>query len=152
MRPLFTTLARLALFALIALVIALLIFLPLAATGGFPLFRTAAAQDGGGAAPIFVVTAAGDNGDGVCDASCTLRDALLAANAAGDARVHFGIGAGPVRILPVRALPTITGPGTVIDGTTQPGWSGNPIVMIDGAAAGRRAALSPARPRWSSAA
>ncbi len=147
MRPLFTTLARLALFALIALVIALLIFLPLAATGGLPLFRTAAAQDGGGEAPIFVVTAAGDGGDGVCDASCTLRDALLAANAAEDARVHFGIGAGPVRILPVRALPTITGPGTVIDGTTQPGWSGNPIVMIDGAVAGEASGLVSSAPR-----
>ena len=136
MRPLFATLARLALFALIVLVVVLLIFLPLAATGGLAFFRTAAAQESAGEAPIFVVTAAGDGGDGVCDASCTLRDALLAANAAEGARIHFDIGGGGVRIIPVRALPTITGPGTVIDGTTQPGWAGHPIVMIDGAFAG----------------
>ena len=136
MRPLFTTLARLALFALIVLVVALLIFLPLAATGGLAFFRTAAAQGSAGEAPVFVVTAVGDGGDGVCDVSCTLRDALLAANAAEGARIHFGIGRGAVHIAPVRALPIITGPGTVIDGTTQPGWAGNPIVMIDGAVAG----------------
>ncbi|MCY3886621.1 MAG: hypothetical protein OXG19_02800 [Chloroflexi bacterium] len=147
MRPLLATLARLALFALIVIVVALLIFLPLAATGGFVLFPAAAAQDGAGEAPIFVVATPGDGGDGVCDVSCTLRDALLAANAAGGARVHFAIGAGPVRLFPVRPLPTISGPGTVIDGTTQPGWRGDPIVMIDGAAAGATSGLVSIAPR-----
>jgi len=90
---------------------------------------------------VFVVTTPSDSGDGVCDQSCTLRDAILAANGGVGAQVRFGVGAGPVRIVPTTPLPAIIAPETVIDGTTQPGWSGDPIVMIDGDAAGESSGL-----------
>ncbi|MEE9278186.1 MAG: right-handed parallel beta-helix repeat-containing protein [Dehalococcoidia bacterium] len=80
-----------------------------------------------------VVTSAADPGDGRCDDTCTLRDALLLANAVpGPSRIEFAIGNGPVVIRPLAALPIITDAGTVIDGTTQPGYDGRPIVMLDG--------------------
>jgi hypothetical protein len=46
--------------------------------------------------------------------------------------ITFSIGTGPVTITPAAALPVITDP-VVIDGTTQPGFTGKPIVEIDGA-------------------
>ena len=37
-------------------------------------------------------------------------------------------------IFPISALPPITGNGMKVDGTTQPGYSGTPIVILDGVA------------------
>ena len=84
-----------------------------------------------------VVTVATDDGDGVCDARCTLRDAIAAANAApGRDTIVFAIGGGGPRVLRVTApLPAVTSP-VRLDATTQPGWAGRPIVALDGAAAG----------------
>src|SRR5205085_11290002 len=50
-----------------------------------------------GASQIRTVTSTDDPGDGVCDASCTLRDAILAVNPIPDGNViRFAIpGAGP---------------------------------------------------------
>jgi CSLREA domain-containing protein len=92
-------------------------------------------------ATTFVVNSADDNDDTVCDAShCSLREAINAANAnAGTDTITFNIPpGGPVTITPNASglgfLPTISEPVT-IDGTTQPGWAGTPIVTIDGALA-----------------
>jgi CSLREA domain-containing protein len=86
------------------------------------------------AAPqVFTVNSTADPGDGTCDTTCTLRDAILASNAsAGDHDViQFAIGTGPVTISPTSDLPTITDQVT-IDGTTQPGFGGTPLIYIDG--------------------
>lgn len=94
-------------------------------------------------AATFVVDSAGDGpdlviGDGVCSAGtgCTLRAAILEANASAAAdTIEFALPAAAV-IAPAGALPVVTGP-LVLDGTSQPGWSpGAPVVLLDGAAAG----------------
>lgn len=71
----------------------------------------------------------------------TLRQAILDANANdGTDLITFAIGTGPVTISPQSPLPAIT--GTVsIDGATQPGFSGNPIVELSGSSAGSSAGL-----------
>lgn len=74
-----------------------------------------------------------DNNDGVCDANCSLREAITAANALpGTDVVVFNIpGPGPYTIQPHSELPVIT--DTVsIDGSSQPGFAGAPIVVLDG--------------------
>ena len=74
-------------------------------------------------------------GNGICAASgggCTLRAAIQEANAlAGHDTITFGIGSGVQTIDVSSALPTITSPVT-IDGTTQPGFSGSPLIVLDG--------------------
>jgi hypothetical protein len=95
------------------------------------------------AAATFVVNSIGDAsdavpGDGVCDAGagvCTFRAAVEEANAnAGADSIHFSIGTGAKTI-------AIGGPGfaeiseaVTIDGTTQPGYAGVPLIELDGAA------------------
>ncbi len=92
----------------------------------------------------FVVDSADDDsdaspGDGDCDngsGDCTLRAAIQEANAlTGADTIQFAIGTGAVTVSPATALPAIT-EAVTIDGTTQPGWSGAPIVEIDGSSAG----------------
>ena len=99
---------------------------------------------------IFVVdsnldTGEANPGDGVCQAApggfCTLRAALEEANAlpndpAGPDIIAFNIAPGGVQSIAVgsvttTALPDITDP-VVIDGTTQPGFAGAPIIELDG--------------------
>src|SRR5215472_10670399 len=84
-------------------------------------------------AATFTVNSNADTDDGVCNAAnCTLREAIKAANATpGTDTIRFSIGAGAKTIQPTSALPTILEPVT-IDGTTQPGFSGTPIIEIDG--------------------
>ena len=78
----------------------------------------------------FTVTNTNDSGAG------SLRQAILDANAtAGADTIHFQIGSGPKTITPLSPLPTIT-ESVAIDGTTQPGYSGAPIIEINGANAG----------------
>jgi hypothetical protein len=70
---------------------------------------------------VFVVTDGGDAGDGTCDASCTLRDATLAANAApAPALVRFSVAA--VGVTQLAAIP-LQMTGGMIDGTDA---AGNP--------------------------
>ena len=81
----------------------------------------------GAAAQTFTVNSAGDPGTGVCDGTeCTLREAIVAANAnAGADTIAFEIpGAGVQTIAPTAALPDITDSVT-IDGYTQDGASEN---------------------------
>jgi titin len=79
----------------------------------------------------FTVTNPGDAGAG------TLRQAILDSNGApGLNRIEFAIGGGGVQTIhPTSALPTITVPVT-IDGTTQPGFAGTPLIVLDGSSAG----------------
>jgi uncharacterized repeat protein (TIGR01451 family) len=67
----------------------------------------------------------------------TLRDAIFLANATpGRDRIVFNIpGAGVQTINLGTSLPSITDP-LDIDATTQPGYTGRPLVALDGAAAG----------------
>ena len=81
-------------------------------------------------------------GDGTCATSggdCTLRAALEETNAlanapAGPDEIRFDIpGAGPHTIQLQSGLPDVTDP-VVIDGSTEPDFSGDPVVAIDGSA------------------
>lgn len=73
----------------------------------------------------------GDTGQGA------LRQALLNANAiAGANTIGFAIfGAAPYTIQPNSALPALTDPIT-IDGWSQPGWAGAPLIELNGNSAG----------------
>ncbi len=75
-------------------------------------------------ADTFTVTTANDSGPG------SLRQAITDANAAPGSTITFAIGSGLRVIRPLSQLPTLVG-GT-IDGTTQPGYAGTPLVGIDG--------------------
>ncbi len=82
----------------------------------------------------FTVTKTADTNDGVCDADCSLREAITAANAlAGTDTIAFNITTSDLgfnasttafTIQPASGLPTITNP-VIIDGFTQPGASPN---------------------------
>ncbi len=76
-----------------------------------------------------LVTNTNDSGAG------SLRQAILDSNAdSGDVdRISFNIlGAGLHTIAPSTALPAMTQPA-IIDGTTQPGFAGTPIIELSGA-------------------
>ena len=81
-------------------------------------------------AETFVVTNTNDSGPG------SLRQAILDANSNGEVDViNFSIGSGVKTISPLSPLPTIT-TRAIIDGTTQPGYAGKPIIEIEGSQAG----------------
>jgi hypothetical protein len=81
----------------------------------------------------FQVTTIADGGTG------SLRQAILDANNnPGADTIAFAIGTGAQTIAPTSPLPAITGPVT-IDGTSQPGFAGTPLIEIDGNAAGTSA-------------
>jgi titin len=64
----------------------------------------------------------------------SLRQAILDANASpGSNEIDFAIGNGGAQtIRPTSPLPALTNP-VVIDGTTQPGFAGSPLIDLDGA-------------------
>jgi hypothetical protein len=82
---------------------------------------------GGVAADTFTVTKTSDSGAG------SLRQAITSVNAtAGTHSIVFNIPGSGVRTISVTsALPAITVP-VVIDGTTQPGFSGTPLIELNG--------------------
>ncbi len=82
----------------------------------------------------FSVTNTANNGPG------SLRQAILDANAApGADTIHFDIpGSGPHTIAPSTPLPAISGPLT-LDATTQPSFTGTPVVELSGSSAGTAA-------------
>ena len=99
----------------------------------------------------FIVTSTADAGDadpsdGVCDTDdsagdgpCTLRAAIEQANATANAdastpdRIEFDIpGSGPHVIEPASYRPQVD-EAVVMDGTTEPDYSGSPVVVLDGA-------------------
>jgi hypothetical protein len=83
---------------------------------------------------VYTVSTTNDSGAG------SLRQAILDANADhGPDTIAFNIGGGGVQtIRPTSPLPTITAPVT-IDGTTQPGYAGTPLIVLNGAIAGPNA-------------
>ncbi len=91
---------------------------------------TVSGYAGGG---IIEVNTVDDNDDGVCDSThCSLREAINWANTMpGAPTITFNIpGAGPHIIDLCHALPQLTSSGTTIDGTTEPSYSGTPVVVI----------------------
>lgn len=84
------------------------------------------------ASTTFIVTTAADNGDNVNPTPGSLRAAILGANStAGTDGISFAIGSGLQTIQPTAQLPTIT-EAVIIDGTTQPGFAGAPLIELDG--------------------
>src|SRR6266542_3168085 len=100
----------------------------------------------------FVVDSTGDEsdiapGDGACAVApggpCTLRAAIQEANASsGTDAVRFNVPpSGGYVISPASALPEIVVP-LVIDATTQPGYSGQPLMELDGRNVGQGRAFT----------
>ena len=91
--------------------------------------------------PHIVVTRIDDPApDGCAVNGCTLREAMLEANASVGTveSIDFSVGSGEITIQPTSALPTISDP-VIIDGFSQPGvWVNTepPHVEIDGTLAG----------------
>jgi hypothetical protein len=85
----------------------------------------------------FTVSNTDDQGPG------SLRQAIIAANnLPGFDTIDFAIpGAGPYTIMPLSGLPSIDDPA-IIDGSTQPGYAGKPIIELDGSQSGNEVALS----------
>lgn len=84
------------------------------------------------------VTSTVDPGTGGCTvAECTLREAIDQSNLnPGKDTISFNIGTGGVKeIAPKSALPYISDP-VIIDGTTQPGFAGKPLIVLRGSNAG----------------
>ncbi len=103
---------------------ALVLGFTLTALVPFMVARTAPAS-------TFAVTNVNDSGLG------SLRQAILDANAhSGADEIVFNIpGAGPHTIIPSTALPIISDPITIA-GSTQPGFTGTPIIELNGSQAG----------------
>ena len=79
---------------------------------------------------VYTVSSTADTGVG------TFREAIDNADAhGGPSTIAFAMGTGQQTIDILSALPAITAPVT-IDGTTQPGYSGTPLIELDGAGAG----------------
>jgi hypothetical protein len=88
------------------------------------------------AAVTFVVTNVDDSGPG------SLRQAITDANNnPGLDIITFNISGASRSIKPILTLPTITDP-VVIDGTTQPGFAGTPVVELNGSAGAAGVGLS----------
>ncbi len=82
----------------------------------------------------YTINTTDDLDDGTCDAvHCSLREAIQAANGDADlSTIAFDIsGAAPFIIEPITPLPELTEAGTIIDGTTQVGYTLGDII-IDG--------------------
>jgi hypothetical protein len=87
---------------------------------------------------LFLVTTAADGGPG------SLRQAILDSNSAtgGANTIDFAIaGPGVQTIAPVSPLPAITNP-VLIDGSSQPGYAGTPLIAIDASSSGLADGLS----------
>jgi hypothetical protein len=103
--------------------------LALAAGALFALLSLEAFQPRARAAATFVVTNTNNSGAG------SLRQAAIDANASpGLDTITFQIGTGPQTIRLTQRLPELTDP-VVIDGATQPGYAGTPIVELNGSSA-----------------
>jgi CSLREA domain-containing protein len=108
----------------------------IAVTAGFFSFVQPAAR----AASAFTVNSTGDGADSntadnLCNdgaGNCSLRAAIQQANATpGTDTINFQIGTGVQTIVLGAALPDVSDPVN-IDGTTQPGYGGTPLVEIRG--------------------
>ncbi len=95
-------------------------------------------------AVVFTVNSTNDPGNGPCNAAeCTLREAIIAANANGASQdtIQFNIpGAGPHVITLAAAMQAISQP-LIVDGLTQPGSScaglpADPRIVVNGSGLG----------------
>ena len=78
------------------------------------------------ASMTFTVINTNDNGVG------SFRQAIMDAEGnSGTDTIRFNIGTGPQTITPATPLPLITDP-VIIDGTSQPGFNGAPIIELNG--------------------
>ena len=87
---------------------------------------------------VFNVTTDDDTPAGAADEVGTLRYAIDQANLLAPntpVTINFSIGTGQQTISLLQPLPTLANPIT-IDGTTQPGYAGKPLIQVDGAQAG----------------
>jgi titin len=103
----------------------------LAVVGAALILAATVAPDVAGAA-VFPVTTVADSGTG------SLRAQITASNAAtpGPNAITFAVpGSGIHTITPASALPAIVVPVS-IDGSTQPGFAGTPLIRVDGATTG----------------
>jgi uncharacterized repeat protein (TIGR01451 family) len=77
-----------------------------------------------------VVTTNADSGTG------SLRQAILDANNSSvcpaPCTIAFNLPSGQQTISPPTSLPAVTAANVIIDGTTQPGFSGTPLITLDG--------------------
>ncbi|HXJ67052.1 MAG TPA: CSLREA domain-containing protein, partial [Actinomycetota bacterium] len=110
-----------------------------------PAGANASAARGAPAAPrapatgvTFTVDTTQDAGDGTPDGlcqqlvGCSLREAIQEANATpAKDTIAFAISSNDTTIKPTSPLPAITAP-LLVDGSTQPGYRGIPVVEIDG--------------------
>ena len=93
---------------------------------------------------VFTVTNTGDSGPG------SLRAAIEQSNnTPGLDTIAFNIAASDKTIRVASGLPSIYD-AAIVDGTTQPGYAGKPLIRIDGSAAGsaRMGSISTAVARW----
>src|SRR5262249_12895538 len=66
----------------------------------------------------------------------SLRQAILNANSSSALDIiQFRVGQGPQDLIPTSPLPVITSP-VILDGVSQPGFSGTPLITISGHLAG----------------
>ncbi len=87
---------------------------------------------------VFNVTSESDTPAGSADQVGTLRYAIDQANALAPntpVTIDFSIGTGQQTISLLQPLPTLANPIT-LDGTTQPGYAGKPLIQVDGSQAG----------------
>jgi CSLREA domain-containing protein len=80
-----------------------------------------------------VVNSADDVSDGVCNAAhCSLREAILFTHVMlGPIQISFNIpGSGSHTIQPTTPLPPFG--NIILDGTTQPGYTGSPLIILNG--------------------
>jgi CSLREA domain-containing protein len=85
---------------------------------------------------IFTVNVTTDNNESCTTVDCSLREAIKAANELPDANtITFDISSGGLQTIQLAfGLPAITSP-VIIDGTTQPGYVGTPLIELDGSMA-----------------
>lgn len=82
------------------------------------------------APPSFEVKSLADNGDGICDSTCTLRDAIIGSNQNPEPKTISFKASGTISL--TSGLPPVSTPVT-IDGTNAPGATpGSPTVELSG--------------------
>src|SRR5437588_115434 len=94
-------------------------------------------------AATFTVNTADDHNDGTCNAAdCTLLEAINAVNAGsgGDA-ISFNIAGAGIHTINATLGGFSISRAVTIDGTTQPGFAGTPLIELNGAGAGANAGL-----------
>lgn len=82
---------------------------------------------------VFTVTKTGDTADGVCDADCSLREAIIAANASADARNRILLGPGThVLTIPFVAIDDPTAGDFNITASMTIEGAGRDVTIVDG--------------------